>query len=86
MYIIRAIELPRMKIGSAFDVQLRLSELQVGSPARLEITRVVPNAGREFEQLLHFHLARFRCHGEWFMDTPDAVALINETLDDWGYL
>lgn len=55
-----------VKIGSAFDVHLRLREIQTMSPVPLKLLGVVRSAGERTERHLHriFHLQRR--HGEWF--------------------
>lgn len=73
VYIIRAVESGRLKIGQSSNVYKRLQSLRTGSPERLELVCVLDTS----EAYAH-HLARdFRLHGEWFMEEAfDSLAEI----------
>jgi len=66
VYFIQAEQSLRIKIGVAQDPEKRLSDLQVGSPEKLNLIGIVYGAGRGEERRLHnvFHYAQ--THGEWF--------------------
>ena len=76
IYIIRAGE--RLKIGWARNAEQRRSELQTGSPDRLEIVVVFPGTRAE-EAELHRRFVRDRCDEggqEWFRLSDDIRAFI----------
>lgn len=82
VYVIRAMESDRIKIGIAENPTRRLLELQIGSPEHLELIGTAAG-GRRLEVRLHAELHRDRLHGEWF-EFSDHVALIVGNLLGWG--
>ena len=54
-----------IKIGFASDLKRRLSELQTGSPYKLEVIAVFPGT-TEHETKIHRKLKSVRHRGEWF--------------------
>lgn len=59
-----------VKIGKAKDVQKRLSQLQIGSPQKLElIGSTFVDEAMEF--YLHNKLEKYRVRGEWFVDCKE---------------
>lgn len=58
-----------IKIGSAFDIALRLQQLQDGSPVPLRLVGWVKAGGEQLERALHRNLRSKRDHGEWFRIT-----------------
>lgn len=78
VYFIQAEQSLRIKIGVAQDPEKRLSDLQVGSPEKLNLIGIVYGAGREEERRLHnvFHYAS--THGEWFEPTIRLVGWIEQ--------
>lgn len=82
VYVIRAAESGRIKIGIAENPTKRLLEMQVGSPEYLELIGVAAG-GRRLEIRLHAELHRDRVHGEWF-EFSDHVALVVGNLLGWG--
>jgi len=55
-----------VKIGIAKDVKRRCASLQSGFPLQLYVYRVIKNAGRQMEKILHSKYAEHNSHGEWF--------------------
>jgi hypothetical protein len=82
VYVVRATESGRIKIGIARNPVKRLTILQVGSPEYLELIGTAAG-GRRLEVRLHAELHRDRLHGEWF-EFSDHVALIIGNLLGWG--
>ncbi len=72
IYIIRAIELNRVKIGttSGPSVAQRLSQLRTGCPTELALLATF-EGGFEEESRLHRRFAYLRTHGEWFEYAPE---------------
>ncbi|HWO23599.1 MAG TPA: GIY-YIG nuclease family protein [Kofleriaceae bacterium] len=66
VYLIAAYAANALKIGSAFDVRLRLREIQSYCPVPLVLVGVVQWAGAKVEQQLHRDFAAFLLHGEWY--------------------
>jgi T5orf172 domain len=77
VYLIRATESHRVKIGVAEDVDERLQTLQIGSPEILKIEAFVPFS-KAPECWLHNKFLSSREHGEWFRSTPELEAFISE--------
>lgn len=81
VYVVRATESGRIKIGIAVNPFKRLGILQVGSPEILELIGIKAG-GRRLEVRLHAELRRDRVHGEWFEFT-DHVELVLGNLLGW---
>lgn len=79
VYIIHAVGTNRIKIGFSINPQKRLSELQIGSPFRLEMLGYWPG-GKRCEKLLHRHFKNFRKTGEWFEVPPFCGLKIYEII------
>lgn len=79
VYFIQAGEDGPVKIGTAEDVAARLSELQTGSPAPLQLLGYV-SGGRADEQMLHRRFAALRMRGEWFSPAPELIDFIVAAL------
>lgn len=73
VYIIRAIDADRVKIGISQDPKKRLGALRTSSPHKLKISLVFrPNiVAIKLEQSLHKMFSTFRCNGEWFSSITD---------------
>lgn len=55
-----------VKVGYAVDVKSRLRELQIGSPFRLRVLAVYPEASPLLEKVFHGALHKLWVRGEWF--------------------
>lgn len=53
-----------IKIGKAADPLRRLAEIQAMNASELQLVGLAHGASLEGD--LHFHLSKFRAHGEWF--------------------
>lgn len=76
---------PRYKIGITKDIQRRINELTKQQPFPLELVHCA--VGAEYaakERELHEQYDAVREHGEWFDLTPDQVAEIIESMNDWA--
>jgi hypothetical protein len=62
VYVIRAVDSGRLKIGYSTQVYRRLSELRTASPERLELVCVLNTS----EKHAHRLAMDYRIHGEWF--------------------
>lgn len=70
-YIIRNPKSKLIKIGKTVDLKTRISTLQTGAGAPLEILSVIDG---DVERDLHKAFAEFRVHGEWFSDELGAIS------------
>ncbi len=71
IYILEAVGAEAVKIGYASSyshVFQRRKALQIGSPLKLRIVRILDGEPAD-EQTLHEHFADLRCRGEWFKYT-----------------
>ncbi len=75
IYFVEAIGL--IKIGITGDVDNRLSELQVGSPAPLRLLFSTRGTTRQ-EHALHCYFTEERVRGEWFKASKRLLAFIEE--------
>lgn len=71
-----------IKIGHAFDVAKRLSELQIGAPQALQVIATTPGT-RATEDEFHRRFADDRLHGEWFESTPRLRSFIIAAAQVW---
>lgn len=69
-----------IKIGSAFDVELRLEQLQTISPVRLRALFYVLHGGEAMERRLHRMFRTRRSHGEWFRADIDELRATADAL------
>ena len=85
VYLISSIvEFPDMvKIGYSDNVEVRLRELQTGSPVILDILWCFPGS-YQLESYLHGVFHKSRKHGEWFC-FPDGnvIDLVCDVLPDF---
>lgn len=65
VYFLHAPDCGLVKIGYSFELWRRVAEIQLLSPARLEILGAMPGGLRK-ESELHRRFAHLRSHGEWF--------------------
>lgn len=75
VYAVRAVTIGRIKIGYSTDPEVRLCNMQVGSPDILEIIATWPGTEQE-ERRLHRHLHQWRIHGEWFEPSENVLDAI----------
>jgi hypothetical protein len=67
-----------IKIGHAYNVESRLSNLQMGCPFRLTLlARCVVTDAPAIEQHLHWLFGPHRVRGEWFTATPTLLDLVD---------
>ncbi len=83
IYIIRAVELNRVKIGttSGPSVAQRLSQLRTGCPTELALLVTFEGDHAE-ESKLHRQFAYLRTHGEWFEYTGALRLFVEEKCSD----
>jgi hypothetical protein len=68
------------KIGHAKHLRRRLSQIQTGHPAKIEVLWSI-EGGIRLESGLHDDLHEYRVHGEWFdFGTLDPVATVKEAV------
>lgn len=70
VYVIEAVGLNAVKIGSTTDLAKRLSMLQVGCPALLRVVLTI-EGDRHLECDLHSRFAKLSIRGEWFCFTEE---------------
>lgn len=80
VYFIQPVDGGLIKIGWALDPDLRLTQLQCGSPLKLRICRTHPGT-RLDEMALHRVFAELREHGEWFRAHP-SLANVADAIPD----
>jgi len=82
IYFIRADKTNSFKIGISSNPHKRLKSMQVGSSAKLLLTRDVEvNNPLEIEGLLHKEFDRYKIHGEWFsMYWKEAVEIFDSVV------
>lgn len=78
VYFVQSVDGGLIKIGIASNVAARLSGMQTGSPVKLRVIGVIPDARSTVEAELHERFATARRHGEWFEPTPELLAYIAE--------
>jgi N6-adenosine-specific RNA methylase IME4 len=66
-----------IKIGVAFNVDERISQLQKASPAKLSLMAFIEN-GAGLEKQIHNKFEHLRSHGEWFSPTDDLISFIHK--------
>ncbi|CAL9618037.1 hypothetical protein SUDANB58_05768 (plasmid) [Streptomyces sp. enrichment culture] len=77
VYVVGAAEMRPVKIGSAFDVERRLGNMQVASPYALRVLWRFQVSSRSVEKALHDHLRPYWVRGEWFdFGEQDPVAMV----------
>lgn len=70
VYVIEAVGLNVVKIGSTNDLAKRLSMLQVGCPALLRVVLTL-DGDKMLECDLHQRFAKICVRGEWFLFTEE---------------
>ncbi len=75
-----------IKIGSAFDIELRFDQIQCASPVPLRLAWWHLNGGIKLEKWLHRHFRHYRSHGEWFRVRLEDVQAIVARLIEGGHL
>lgn len=73
-----------IKIGSAFDIELRVEQLQMASPVRLRVLGYVHRGGEPLERHLHRLFKQRRAHGEWFRVSLDEIFATVEAIQKRG--
>jgi hypothetical protein len=85
VYLVRA-ENGLIKIGCAFDIVLRLVQLQAMSPVKLELLAYVDGEqAAKFERALHRHFDGDRSHGEWFRINFEQVCYAVDLATERGW-
>jgi hypothetical protein len=82
IYFVREVDGP-VKIGYAQEPRVRLGTLQVGNPRELYMLSWI-EAPREFERVLHQHLAEHRLGGEWYAPVWQVFDAIDEAEAIFG--
>ena len=75
VYFIQAGDGGPIKIGSATDVEQRMSDLQVGSAQELRLLAKVPGGYRR-EGELHDFLSKHHIRGEWFQPHEEVFVVM----------
>jgi hypothetical protein len=81
LYVVHARRSTRIKIGTAYSPEGRLSDMQVGSPLQLDLICSMPIESIKIEGQCHKLLSRYSGHGEWFdlgRRTPTFLAAAKE--------
>jgi hypothetical protein len=72
VYLIRSGSDGLVKIGFSKTVHKRLTKMQVGSPDKLTVLRIL-DGGKELEAALHARFKSYRVRGEWFTFSEDML-------------
>jgi len=81
VYLVGAVGLAAVKIGSSRDVATRLAELQVGSPVKLALLwEHEADDAHALEHALHIYFTADRMHGEWFNLGPDPLTAVKAAV------
>lgn len=83
VYFIEGVGTNLVKIGWAFNVSVRWTELATMSPVPLNLLAVMPG-GREKEAEFHVLLAEHRHHGEWFCRCRAMNKIITKARASFG--
>lgn len=75
VYFVRAAT-GHIKIGRSADPELRLRDLQLGSPVRLVLVGTIATSPEDTEARLHHRFSAAREHGEWFRPVPELLTFI----------
>jgi hypothetical protein len=83
VYFLRAGDDGPVKIGFARDLNLRITDIQIGCPEPVALLRVIDDGGKAAERWLHSHFKEQRLRGEWFSFSDDmlTIEVPNEALD-----
>lgn len=84
LYVITADEFAGVyKIGIAFDVDKRLSQMQTGCPYRLYAVSVhYVNNPLDAELMLHSYFFKKKVRGEWFRLSDTDLEFISEVMEN----
>jgi Meiotically up-regulated gene 113 len=63
-----------IKIGKASNIDVRMRELQIGNPYKLELLAFIKD--KSLEKKLHIKFNHLSYSGEWFRITPELEAYI----------
>lgn len=77
LYVIQSRRGGPVKVGRSLNPNVRLAQLQTGSPSKLELVRVYCHQGHR-ESGMHRWLAPLRVFGEWFQ--PSSVLILDEVM------
>ena len=66
LYVIRAVNTTKFKIGFSKNTVRRITSLQTASPFKLQIINQVGIDAPEVEKKAHDIMLRWHSHGEWF--------------------
>lgn len=79
VYVIGVTGMQAVKIGAAFDCELRMANLQIGCPLLMDLFWKKPSDNaRAMEKALHEHFADRRIRGEWFDLGLDPVPQVEQ--------
>lgn len=79
VYFVQGETTELIKIGiTSQDINLRIMDMQCGSPDRLTLLGIMCVKSRVVEKVLHKHFASTRVHGEWFRPSPELLEYIAE--------
>jgi hypothetical protein len=78
IYFIQGVKTKLIKIGyTSLKLGIRLSNMQAGSPDKLQILLIL-TGDRALEQQLHVKFAKYHKHGEWFRPGTELLKFIGE--------
>ena len=72
-----------IKIGYSDNPKDRLRSLQVSSPNKLKIIKVV-DGNFDRERFIHYKFSKFSVRGEWFSPNSELVEYINNLEDSYS--
>jgi len=86
VYLLRAGDTNSYKVGITQDIKNRLSQIQTGSPIKIEVVYThefkTIDSARIVENKVHKILSSHRLHGEWFeLRTKKDVNLVTEIIE-----
>lgn len=81
VYFIQSINGGPIKIGSAFNVQRRLKQLQTGNPDMLILLHAT-TGGKRFEFFLHSKFEKYNKRDEWFYPEDEILKFISELKNE----
>jgi len=84
LYIVQSVLGGPIKIGVSKQVEVRVKELQRGSPFKLVAVRIIGKLPSIVERRLHKQLEKYKLHGEWFKEEALEMAdrLLENILED----
>jgi hypothetical protein len=72
-----------IKVGTSINVAARIGEINTSLPEDGELLGTIPG-DRASEKRVHRRLANYHKRREWYVDCPEARAIINELLQNGG--